>query len=89
VDGLAVLCNLLLPVFSSLYAVPIVILYPIFTVCCWPPAAWAPVPQQIRRVIMLASIPTVLAGLRLGGALAIVGVVVSEMHRPAPRHRPD
>src|SRR6266481_5553921 len=28
---LAVLRNLLLPVFSSLYAVPIVILYPIFT----------------------------------------------------------
>jgi NitT/TauT family transport system permease protein/taurine transport system permease protein len=31
VGGLAVLRNLLLPVFSSLYAVPIVILYPIFT----------------------------------------------------------
>jgi NitT/TauT family transport system permease protein len=107
--------NLLLPVFSSLYAVPIVILYPIFT-------AWfgigseskiafagvygffpvmlstaagiqsidqnfliaarsmgATLPQQITRVIIPASIPTVLAGLRLGGALAIIGVVVSEM----------
>ena len=31
VGGIAVLRNLLLPVFSSLYAVPIVILYPIFT----------------------------------------------------------
>ena len=31
VGGLAILRNLLLPVFSSLYAVPIVILYPIFT----------------------------------------------------------
>ena len=31
VGGLAVLRNLLLPIFSSLYAVPIVILYPIFT----------------------------------------------------------
>src|SRR5262249_47634057 len=31
VGGLALLRNLLLPVFSSLYAVPIVILYPIFT----------------------------------------------------------
>jgi NitT/TauT family transport system permease protein/taurine transport system permease protein len=31
VGGLAVVRNLLLPVFSSLYAVPIVILYPIFT----------------------------------------------------------
>ena len=115
VGGLAALRNLLLPVFSSLYAVPIVILYPIFT-------AWlgvgseskiafagvygffpvmlstaagiqtidqsfllaarsmgASLPQQIMRVIIPASIPTVLAGLRLGGALAIIGVVVSEM----------
>src|SRR5438477_151221 len=35
--------------------------------------------QQITRVVIPASIPTVLAGLRLGGALAIIGVVVSEM----------
>ena len=115
VGGIGVLRNLLLPVFSSLYAVPIVILYPIFT-------AWfgigseskiafagvygffpvmlstaagirtidpqyllaarsmgATLPQQITRVIIPASIPTVLAGLRLGGALTIIGVVVSEM----------
>src|SRR5262245_54020731 len=115
VGGLAALRNLLLPVFSSLYAVPIVILYPIFT-------AWfgigseskiafagiygffpvmlstaagistidqqlllaarsmgATLPQQVARVIIPASIPTVLSGLRLGGALAIIGVVVSEM----------
>jgi NitT/TauT family transport system permease protein len=115
VGGVALLRNLLLPVFSSLYAVPIVILYPIFT-------AWfgigseskiifagvygffpvmlstaagirtidaqlllaarsmgATVPQQISRVIIPASIPTVLTGLRLGGALTIIGVVVSEM----------
>jgi NitT/TauT family transport system permease protein/taurine transport system permease protein len=115
VGGFAVLRNLLLPVFSSLYAVPIVILYPIFT-------AWfgigssskiafagiygffpvmlstaagirtidpqfllaarsmgATLPQQITRVIIPASLPTVFAGLRLGGALAIIGVVVSEM----------
>ncbi|MCZ7657561.1 MAG: ABC transporter permease [Xanthobacteraceae bacterium] len=115
VGGLALLRNLLLPVFSSLYAVPIVILYPIFT-------AWfgigseskilfagvygffpvmlstaagirtidsqlllaarsmgATLPQQIVRVIIPASIPTVLTGLRLGGALTIIGVVVSEM----------
>jgi NitT/TauT family transport system permease protein/taurine transport system permease protein len=107
--------NLMLPVFSSLYAVPIVILYPVFT-------AWfgigseskiafagvygffpvmlstaagirtideqyllaarsmgATLPQLIARVIIPASIPTVLAGLRLGGALTIIGVVVSEM----------
>jgi NitT/TauT family transport system permease protein/taurine transport system permease protein len=115
VGGVALLRNLLLPVFSSLYAVPIVILYPIFT-------AWfgigsqskiifagvygffpvmlstaagirtidpqlllaarsmgASLPQQITRVIIPASIPTVLTGLRLGGALTIIGVVVSEM----------
>jgi len=115
VGGIALLRNLLLPVFSSLYAVPIVILYPIFT-------AWfgigsqskiifagvygffpvmlstaagirtidaqlllaarsmgASLPQQITRVIIPASIPTVLTGLRLGGALTIIGVVVSEM----------
>ena len=39
----------------------------------------ASLPQQIRRVIIPASIPTVLTGLRLGGALTIIGVVVSEM----------
>jgi NitT/TauT family transport system permease protein/taurine transport system permease protein len=115
VGGLATLRNLLLPIFSSLYAVPIVILYPIFT-------AWfgigseskiafagiygffpvmlstaagirtidpqfllaarsmgATLPQQIVRVIIPASVPTVFAGLRLGGALTIIGVVVSEM----------
>ncbi|WP_245313195.1 ABC transporter permease, partial [Bradyrhizobium macuxiense] len=31
------------------------------------------------RVIIPAAIPTVLSGLRIGGALVIVGVVVSEM----------
>jgi NitT/TauT family transport system permease protein/taurine transport system permease protein len=115
VGGVVTLRNLMLPVFSSLYAVPIVILYPIFT-------AWfgigseskiafagvygffpvmlstaagirtideqyllaarsmgATLPQLIARVIIPASIPTVLAGLRLGGALTIIGVVVSEM----------
>ena len=115
VGGLALLRNLLLPIFSSLYAVPIVILYPVFT-------AWfgvgseskiafagiyaffpvllstaagiqtidpqfllaarsmgASLRQQIVRVVIPASLPTVFAGLRLGGALAIIGVVVSEM----------
>jgi NitT/TauT family transport system permease protein len=115
VGGFALSRNLLLPIFSTLYAVPIVILYPVFT-------AWfgigpqskiafaavygffptmlgtasgirtidpqlllaarsmgASTAQRIVRVIIPASIPTVLAGLRLGGALVIVGVVVSEM----------
>jgi len=115
IGGVTLLRNLLLPVFSSMYAIPIVILYPIFT-------AWfgigsqskiifagvygffpvmlstaagirtidaqlllaarsmgATVPQQITRVIIPASIPTVLTGLRLGGALTIIGVVVAEM----------
>ena len=115
VGGIAALRDLLLPVVSSLYAVPIVILYPIFT-------AWfgigssskiafagiygffpvmlstaagirtidpqfllaarsmgATFTQQITRVIIPASVPTVFAGLRLGGALTIIGVVVAEM----------
>ena len=115
VGGLSRLRQVLLPVFSSLYAIPIVILYPVFT-------AWfgigseskiafagiygffpvmlstaagirtidpqyllaarsmgATLPQQVAHVIIPASIPTVLAGFRLGGALTIIGVVVSEM----------
>ncbi|HVY59113.1 MAG TPA: ABC transporter permease [Xanthobacteraceae bacterium] len=115
IGGIAALRRLMLPVFSSLYAVPIVILYPVFT-------AWfgigseskiafaglygffpvmlstaagirtideqyllvarsvgATLPQLVGRVIIPAAIPTVLTGLRLGGALTIIGVVVSEM----------
>lgn len=115
IGGIAALRILLLPVFSSLYAIPIVILYPIFT-------AWfgigseskilfagiygffpvmlstaagirtidsqfvlaarsmgATMFQQITKVIIPASLPTVFGGLRLGGALAIIGVVVAEM----------
>lgn len=115
VGGIASVRKLMLPVFSSLYAVPIVILYPVFT-------AWlgigsqakivfggvyglfpvllstaagvrvieeqyliaarsmgASLPQLITRVIVPAAIPTVLAGLRLGGALTIIGVVFAEM----------
>jgi NitT/TauT family transport system permease protein len=106
---------LLLPVASSLYAVPIVIVYPILTVWFGIGSAskiafatlggffptllataagirtidpnlllaarsmGARLPQLVVRVIIPAAIPTVLAGLRLGGVLAIVGVVVSEM----------
>ncbi|NBQ79731.1 MAG: ABC transporter permease subunit [Betaproteobacteria bacterium] len=35
--------------------------------------------QQVMRVIIPAALPTVFTGLRLGGALAIIGVVVAEM----------
>lgn len=107
--------RLLLPVFSSLYAVPLVVLYPVMT--AWfgigseSKVAFAAIYgffptmlataagirtidpqllltarsmgatplQRLLRVILPASIPTVLAGLRLGGALVIVGVVVAEM----------
>jgi NitT/TauT family transport system permease protein len=115
IGAIGVLRDLLLPVFSSLYSIPIVILYPLFT-------AWfgigsqskvifaglygffpvmlstaagvrvidpqfllaaqsmgATLSQQITRVIIPASLPTVFSGLRLGGALAIIGVVVAEM----------
>lgn len=106
---------LLLPVASSFYAVPIVIVYPVLTVWLGIGAEskiafasiggffptllstaagirtidpnlllaarsmGATLPQRILRVIIPAAIPTVLAGLRLGGVLVIVGVVVSEM----------
>lgn len=115
VGGIASMRQLMLPVFSSLYAVPIVILYPVFT-------AWfgigseskiifagvygffpvmlstaagirtideqyllaarsmgATLPQIIARVIIPASIPTILVGLRLGGALTIIGDIFAEM----------
>ena len=106
---------LIMPMVSSLYAVPLVILYPVFTV--WlgigseskiafasiygflptmlataagiqtidpqlllaARSMGATLSQRLVRVIMPAAIPTVLSGLRVGGALVIVGVVVSEM----------
>lgn len=106
---------LIMPIISSLYAVPLVILYPVFTV--WlgigseskiafasiygflptmlataagirtidpqlllaARSMGASLPQRLLRVVIPAAIPTVLSGLRVGGALVIVGVVVSEM----------
>lgn len=107
--------KLLLPMVSSAYAIPLVILYPLFT-------AWFGIGmqskivfasvygflptllgaaagvqtidrnlmttarsmgatriQQIRHVLVPATMPTVLSSLRIGGALVIVGVVVAEM----------
>ena len=106
---------LIMPMVSSIYAVPLVILYPEFTV--WlgigseskiafaaiygflptmlstaagiqtidpqlvlaARSMGATLGQRLTRVIIPAAIPTVLSGLRIGGALVIVGVVVSEM----------
>jgi NitT/TauT family transport system permease protein/taurine transport system permease protein len=106
---------LIMPIVSSLYAVPLVILYPVFTV--WfgigaeskiafaaiygflptmlataagiqtidaqlllaARSMGATMSQRLVRVVLPAAIPTVLSGLRIGGALVIVGVVVSEM----------
>jgi NitT/TauT family transport system permease protein len=105
---------LIMPMVSNLYAAPLVILYPVFTV--WlgigseSKIAFASIdgflptmlataarirtidpqlllarrmgatlPQRLLRVVLPAAIPTVLSGLRVGGALVIVGVVVSEM----------
>ena len=115
IGSVTVLRRLLLPVASSLYAVPLVILYPVLTVWLgigpeskiafaaingFLPTALATaagirtidpnlllaarsmgatLPQRVLRVVIPASIPTVLAGLRLGGVLVIVSVVVSEM----------
>jgi NitT/TauT family transport system permease protein len=107
--------RLIMPVVSSLYAVPLVVLYPVFTV--WfgigpeSKIAFASIygflptmlataagiltidpqlllaarsmgatpGQRLIQVIIPAAVPTVLSGLRVGGALVIVGVVVSEM----------
>jgi NitT/TauT family transport system permease protein/taurine transport system permease protein len=106
---------LIMPMVSSLYAVPLVILYPVLTI--WlgigseskiafasiygflptmlataagiqtidpqlllaARSMGASLSQRLVRVIIPAAIPTVLSGLRVGGALVIVGVVVSEM----------
>jgi NitT/TauT family transport system permease protein/taurine transport system permease protein len=115
VGSLPRLRTLMLPIVSSLYAIPLVILYPVFNV--WlgigseskiafasiygflptmlgtaagiqtidpqllvaARSMGATLPQRLIYVILPAAIPTVLTGLRIGGALVIVGVVVSEM----------
>jgi NitT/TauT family transport system permease protein len=107
--------TIILPMVSCIYAIPLVILYPVFTV--WlgigseskitfaaiygflptmlstaagiqtidpqlllaARSMGATLSQRLVRVILPAAIPTVLSGLRVGGALVIVGVVVSEM----------
>ncbi|HEY0525920.1 MAG TPA: ABC transporter permease [Stellaceae bacterium] len=115
IGGLPPLRRLLIPLASSLYAVPIVVLYPVFTawlgigpeakICFAAVYGFFPtllgtaagirtidphyliaarsmgatLPQRVVRVIIPAAMPTVLSGLRLGGALVIVGVVVAEM----------
>src|ERR1700724_3240064 len=106
---------LIMPMVSSLYAVPLVILYPVFTV--WlgigseskiafaglygflptmlatsagiqtidpqlllaARSMGASLSQRLVRAIIPAAIPTLLSGRRVGGAVVIVGVVVSEM----------
>lgn len=115
VGGIGVLGNIFTPLLSSLYAVPIVIIYPVI-------AAWLglgiqskyifggiygffPVVlnaivgiqsvdrqylslikslgasryQSISQVKMPFALPEILAGIRLGAALAVIGVVVAEM----------
>lgn len=115
VGSAAAVRHITLPIFSGLFAVPLVVLYPLCT-------AWfgigpeskiifasvygflptllgaaagaqtvdrqflvvarsmgATTSQRILRVYLPATLPTVLAAFRLGGALAIVGVVVAEM----------
>lgn len=115
IGGITTLRMAMLPVFSSLHAVPLIVLYPLFT-------AWfgigsaskiafgglygffpvmlataagirtldpnyllvarsvgASVTQRIVRVVIPAAMPMVMAGFRLGGALAIIGVVVAQM----------
>jgi NitT/TauT family transport system permease protein/taurine transport system permease protein len=113
--GMAGARRLLLPVVSSLYAVPLIIIYPLLSAWfgvgvmskIWfagvygllptvlataagvqtiPPqfvltasSMGATTAQKIFRVMIPAAMPAVIAGMRLGGALVIVGVVVTEM----------
>jgi NitT/TauT family transport system permease protein/taurine transport system permease protein len=103
------------PLASTVYAIPIVVLYPLFTV--WlgigatskiafgafygfiptlltTVAGVSTIPsyyrsvasslaaspfQRITLILLPAAIPSILSGLRLGGALAIVGVIAAEM----------
>ena len=103
------------PIAAGAYAVPLVILYPLFTAwlgigiqskiafatlygflpCLLGTIAGAQTIerqhlvvarsfgatrlQTVTRVLLPASIPTVLASLRVGGSLVIVGVIVAEM----------
>lgn len=103
------------PLLSSLYAIPLVVLYPLMaawlgigpeskiafaSVYGMIPAALASAAgiqgidaqlsltaksmgatlfQRIVHVIVPAAIPSIISGVRIGGALAIVGVVVAEM----------
>jgi NitT/TauT family transport system permease protein/taurine transport system permease protein len=115
IGSVNLLRRLLLPLASSIYAIPIVILYPVLTVWLgigpeskiafaalygfFPTvlataagirtidpsyvltarSMGASLGQLVVRVVIPASIPTVLAGMRLCGVLVMVGVVVSEM----------
>lgn len=107
--------RMLLPVFRSAYAVPLVVLYPVMmvwfglgaeskiafaSIYAFIPtmltavagvAALSPALgetarafgatslQQILFIALPASLPSIVAALRLGGALVIVGVIVAEM----------
>ena len=106
------------PLLSSLYAIPLVVLYPLMaagvgigseskiafaSVYGMIPAALASAAgiqgidaqlsltaksmgatlfQRIVHVIVPAAIPSILSGVRIGGALAIVGVVLAQMLLP-------
>ena len=109
------LCRLLLPFVSSAYAVPFVVLFPLFT--AWlgigslskivfagiygfipavlttaagvraidrhlllvARALGARGPALILKVVLPAAIPVVLSAVKVGAALVVVGVIVSEM----------
>lgn len=115
VGAIAWLRALVLPLASSFYAIPLIVIYPVITAwlgigttskICFaamfgffptmlataagiqtiPPqlllaadSMGATMWQKLLRIMIPAAIPAVLSGLRLGGALVIVGVVVTEM----------
>ncbi len=115
IGSVPVLRRSLTPLLSSLYAIPLVVLYPLMA--AWfgigsmsqitfaslygmIPAALASAAgiqsidpqlsltaksmgatlwQRIRHVVIPAAIPSILSGIRIGGALSIVGIVLAQM----------
>ena len=115
IGGIEILRNIFAPLFSSLYAVPIVVIYPVISV--WlglgleskfifggiygffpvllntvagirsidpqyevlAKSIGASKLQTIIQVKVPLALPEILAGIRLGAALSVIGVVVAEM----------
>ncbi len=86
--------RMLLPVLRGAYAVPLVVLYPVMmvwfglgseskiafaSIYAFIPTMLTAVAGVAALIALPASLPSIVAALRLGGALVIVGVIVAEM----------